>query len=130
MAEVDEIKALEAVLDGFCVGTVSSLTGDCDLVITATGVPSVVDEEALSNVRDGTLLANAGHFDREFDLPALDEMTVGTEELATHRAEHTPRRPPSRRHRARPHGEPRRTATQRQLHRVDGPGVRVASTLP
>ena len=89
VAEVDEIMALEAAVDGFRVGTVSSLIGECDLVITATGAPSVVDGEALSNVRDGTLLANAGHFDWEIDMPALDGMTVGTEELGNTIERHT-----------------------------------------
>lgn len=89
VAEVDEIKALEAAVDGFRVGTVSSLIGDCDFVITATGAPSVVGEEALAKARDGTLLANAGHFDWEIDMPALDEMTVGTEELGNTIERHT-----------------------------------------
>lgn len=78
VAEADEIKALEAAVDGFPVGSVHEMIGVANLVITATGAPRVVDEAALSLLQDGALLANAGHFDREIDLEALDGMTAKT----------------------------------------------------
>ena len=77
VSEIDEIKALEAAVDGFRVGLVDELVGDADVVITATGSPGVVGAAAISRLRDGAILANAGHFDWEIDLDALDAQTTG-----------------------------------------------------
>jgi adenosylhomocysteinase len=76
VAEPDEIKALEAALDGFQVGEVIELIRAADVVVTATGVDHVVGAVALSVAPDGVLLGNAGHFDREIDVPALDAATA------------------------------------------------------
>ncbi len=76
VAEVDEIKALEAAVDGFRVGSVEEMIGGVDVVITATGFQNVVGESAITRMRDGVLLANAGHFDWEIDLGAIDALTV------------------------------------------------------
>lgn len=78
IAEVDEIKALEAAVDGFRVGSVEEMIAHSDLVITATGMKNVVGESAIHRVRDGAILANAGHFDWEIDLAAIDDLTVET----------------------------------------------------
>jgi len=78
VAETDEIKALEAAVDGFPVGSVHEMIGAANLVVTATGAPRVVDEAALRLLPDGALLANAGHFDWEIDLEALDGLTART----------------------------------------------------
>ncbi len=75
VAEIDEIKALEAALDGFRVGTVQDLIGSADVAITATGSPGVVGDEVLALAPAQLLLANAGHFDNEIDLDALDHRT-------------------------------------------------------
>jgi adenosylhomocysteinase len=71
VAEVDEIKQMEAALDGFRVGSVHELIRDADVVITVTGVENVVDAEALAEASSGVLLANAGHFPIEIDVPHL-----------------------------------------------------------
>jgi len=71
VAEVDEIKRLEAALNGFRVGSVPELIRDADVVITVTGAEKVVDAEALAEVSSGVLLANAGHFPFEIDVPYL-----------------------------------------------------------
>jgi adenosylhomocysteinase len=71
VAEVDEIKQMEAALDGFRVGSVHELIRDADVVITVTGVENVVDAEALAKASSGVLLANAGHFPIEIDVPHL-----------------------------------------------------------
>jgi len=76
VAEVDEIKAMEAAVDGFRVGSVEEMIGGVDVVITATGSKNVVGETAITRMRDGVLLANAGHFDWEIDLAAIDALTV------------------------------------------------------
>ena len=76
VAEIDEIKALEAALDGFRVGDVATLIADADVAITATGVDGVIGVDELGLAPDGILLANTGHFDREIDVPALNAQTA------------------------------------------------------
>ena len=76
VAEPDEIKALEAALDGFQVGDVVDLIPHADVVITATGVDHVIGKAAFAAAPEGVLLGNAGHFDREIDVPALDAATA------------------------------------------------------
>lgn len=71
VAEVDEIKMMEAVLDGYQVGAVRELIPDADVVITVTGIENVVDSEALAVAPSGVLLANAGHFPFEIDVPHI-----------------------------------------------------------
>jgi adenosylhomocysteinase len=71
VAEVDEIKMMEAALDGYRVGTVRELIPDTDVVITVTGIENVVDSEALAEAPSGVLLANAGHFPFEIDVPHI-----------------------------------------------------------
>ena len=75
VAEVDEIKRLEAALDGFRVGSVLELIEDADVVITVTGSEKVVDSQALAAAPTGVLLANAGHFPTEIDIGALTAQT-------------------------------------------------------
>lgn len=76
VAEVDEIKRLEAFLSGFPVGDLVELAPDADVVVTATGADRVVDRATLERLKSGTLLVNAGHFPTEIDVPALAAMTV------------------------------------------------------
>ena len=77
VAEVDEIKALEAALDGFRVAdSVAALIADADIALTATGVDGVIGPAELERAPSGILLANVGHFDREIDVPALRAQTA------------------------------------------------------
>ena len=74
--EIDGIKALEAALDGFRVSDVATLIADADVAITATGVAGVIGADELSHAPSGLLLANAGHFSTEIDVPALHAETA------------------------------------------------------
>jgi adenosylhomocysteinase len=77
VAEVDEIKALEAALDGFRVSdSVAKLIADADIALTATGVDGVIGAAELERALSGILLANVGHFDREIDVAALAAQTA------------------------------------------------------
>lgn len=76
VAEVDEIKTLEAALDGFDVGHLDELIEDADIAVTATGEQGVVDIDSLAGARSGIILANAGHFPTEIDLPSLEAACV------------------------------------------------------
>ena len=65
VADVDPVRALEALMEGLNVAPVAEAVRDADLVITATGCADVVPEEALQGAKDGIVLCNAGHFNVE-----------------------------------------------------------------
>jgi adenosylhomocysteinase len=77
VVEVDPVRALEALMDGYQVMTVGQAAGWGDLFITATGNINVFRREHFASMRDGAIMANSGHFDAELDLPALREMAEG-----------------------------------------------------
>jgi adenosylhomocysteinase len=71
VVDIDPVKMNEAWLDGYEVGTMADLSPKADIVVTVTGALHVVRAEHLAVMRDGVLLANAGHFDVEIDKGAL-----------------------------------------------------------
>jgi len=77
VVEVDPVRALEALMDGYQVMTVGQAAPWGDLFVTATGNVNVFRREHFAVMRDGALMANSGHFDAELDLPALREMAEG-----------------------------------------------------
>ncbi|MGH2467051.1 MAG: adenosylhomocysteinase [Candidatus Limnocylindrales bacterium] len=77
IVEVDPIRALEALMDGFEVLTASQAAPWGEIFITATGNLNVFRREHFARMRDGAILANSGHFDSELDLPALRELAEG-----------------------------------------------------
>jgi adenosylhomocysteinase len=77
IVEVDPIRALEALMDGFQVMTVGQAAGWGDLFVTATGNVNVFRREHFEGMKDGAVMANSGHFDAELDLAALREMAEG-----------------------------------------------------
>jgi adenosylhomocysteinase len=70
VVEVDPVKALEAYMDGHRVAGPEGLA-EADVIVTATGGVGVLGRDALALLRDGAVLANAGHDDREIDVEAL-----------------------------------------------------------
>ena len=75
--EVDPVRALEALMDGFEVMTAAEAAPWGELFITATGNVNVFRREHFAAMRDGAIMANSGHFDAELDLKALREMAEG-----------------------------------------------------
>ncbi|MBA2382268.1 MAG: adenosylhomocysteinase [Chloroflexi bacterium] len=75
--EVDPIRALEALMDGFRVMTVAEAAPWGQLFVTATGNVNVFRREHFAVMREGAVMANSGHFDAELDLKALREMAEG-----------------------------------------------------
>jgi adenosylhomocysteinase len=75
--EVDPIRALEALMDGFQVMTAAQAAPWGQLFITATGNVNVFRREHFAAMREGAIMANSGHFDAELDLAALREMAEG-----------------------------------------------------
>jgi adenosylhomocysteinase len=77
VVEVDPVRALEALMDGFRVMTVGDAAPWGELFVTATGNVNVFRREHFAVMRDGVIMANSGHFDAELDLAALREMAEG-----------------------------------------------------
>ena len=72
--EVDPVKALEAIMDGFTVKTSMEAARTGEVFITVTGGLKSIGRQHLEVMRDGAVLANSGHFNVEIDIPALEEM--------------------------------------------------------
>ncbi|MEX1155544.1 MAG: adenosylhomocysteinase [Chloroflexota bacterium] len=81
VVEVDPIRALEAAMDGFRVATASEAATVGDLFIAATGNLHVWGAADFPKMRDGAILANAGHFNDEFDLGALEAQATSSREV-------------------------------------------------
>ncbi len=81
ICEIDPLRALEAAMDGFEVTTVVAAAARGDLFVTATGNVNVIGREAIGKLRDGAILANAGHFNDEIDLKSLSGMSTASREL-------------------------------------------------
>ena len=77
VVEIDPVRALEALMDGFEVMTVGQAAPWGEVFITATGNVNVFRREHFVAMRDGAILANSGHFDAELDLVALRELAEG-----------------------------------------------------
>jgi len=84
VCEVDPIKALEARLDGFEVAPMSEAASRGDLFITATGQTGVIRLEHMKKMKDGAILANAGHFDVEVDVKSLSSNSHSVREVRPH----------------------------------------------
>lgn len=76
VAEVDPVRALEAAMDGYAVMPLREAVEQSDFVVTVTGDKHAVDVVHLEAMKDGCVLANAGHFNVEINLPALEAMSV------------------------------------------------------
>jgi len=75
--EVNPVRAIEALMDGYQVMTAAEAAPWGDVFVTATGNVNVFRREHFAQMRDGAVMANSGHFDAELDLPALREMAEG-----------------------------------------------------
>ncbi|MEU8275080.1 adenosylhomocysteinase [Microbispora bryophytorum] len=74
VTEIDPVKALDAALQGYDVRPMSLAAETGDVFVTVTGNRDVIRAEHLALMKDGAILANAGHFDVEIDVRALEEM--------------------------------------------------------
>lgn len=77
VTEIDPIKALEAAMDGYRVMPMIDAAREGDLFCTVTGNIQVIGEEHFKVMKDGAIVCNAGHFDVEIDLIALDKLAGG-----------------------------------------------------
>jgi adenosylhomocysteinase len=79
VVEVDPHRALEALMDGRDVRSMEEVAPHGDIFVTATGNIQVIRGEHLEKMKDGAILANAGHFNVEIDIPALERLSVKRE---------------------------------------------------
>ncbi len=76
VTEVDPLKALEAVMDGFRVMPMLEAAKIGDFFCTVTGDLNVIDDHDFVVMKDGAIVANSGHFNCEINIPALEAMSV------------------------------------------------------
>ena len=81
VTEVDPVKAIEAVMDGFDVMPMKEAAKVGDFFITVTGCNKVIDEEDFAVIKDGAIMCNAGHFDCEIDMAWLKKNAVESKEM-------------------------------------------------
>ncbi len=89
ITEVDPIKALEAVMDGYQVMPLREAAKIGDIFITLTGDINVISKEELVLMKDGAILGNAGHFNVEIDLQALEGLTEEKRKVREYVEEYT-----------------------------------------
>jgi adenosylhomocysteinase len=83
VTEVDPIAALKAKLDGFSVSQMFSASGIGDVFITTTGCKDVIAGD-ISRMKDGAILANAGHFNVEISIPAIEAQSTSSTRINEH----------------------------------------------
>ncbi|MEE9554838.1 MAG: adenosylhomocysteinase [candidate division Zixibacteria bacterium] len=89
VTEIDPLKALEAVMDGYRVMPMSKAAKLGDLFVTLTGDIDVLRVEHFKVMKDGAIVANSGHFDVEIDLKSLRKMSTKNREIRPNVVEYT-----------------------------------------
>jgi len=89
VTEVDETKALEAVMDGFLVMPMEEAAELGDIFVTLTGNTSVIRKEHMEKMKDGAIVANSGHFNVEIDIQDLEKMAKSKRTLRANLEEYT-----------------------------------------
>jgi len=84
VTEVDPIAALKAKLDGFSVAQMMSASEIGDVFITTTGCKDVIAGDDISRMKDGAILANAGHFNVEISIPAIEAQSASQRQVNEH----------------------------------------------
>jgi adenosylhomocysteinase len=75
VTEIDPVKAIEAVMDGYRVMSMAEATKIGDIFVTVTGNKNVIGREHFNNMKNGAVVANSGHFNVEIDIPTLENMS-------------------------------------------------------
>src|SRR5919198_770884 len=88
ITEVDTIAALKARLDGYSVLKMIKAAPVGDIFITTTGCKDVIVEEDIAKMKDGAILANAGHFNVEISIPALEKLSTNKSSINDHTAQY------------------------------------------
>jgi adenosylhomocysteinase len=89
VTEVEPIRALEAVMDGYTVMPIAEAAKAGDIFITLSGDIHVLDSAHFSEMKDGAIVANSGHFNVEINIPALEKMSKSKRPLRPYVDEYT-----------------------------------------
>ena len=89
VTEVDSVRALEAIMDGYQVTPILEASQIGDIFVTATGDVKVIDGPSLEIMKDGAILANSGHFNAEINIPFLESMSTGKRQVRPSVEEYT-----------------------------------------
>lgn len=81
VTEINPVRAIEAVMDGFEVMPMNEAAKLGDFFVTVTGCDKVIDKDDFAVMKDGAILCNAGHFDCEIDMAGLRKIAVETKEM-------------------------------------------------
>ena len=81
VTEINPVRAIEAVMDGFEVMPMKEAAKTGDFFVTVTGCDKVIDAEDFAVMKEGAILCNAGHFDCEIDMAGLREIAVESREM-------------------------------------------------
>src|SRR5512137_3146895 len=81
ITEIDPVKGIEAVMDGFRVMPMAEAAKEGDVFITVTGNKNVIRGEHFEAMKSGAVVCNSGHFNVEIDIPALERMSSGKREV-------------------------------------------------
>jgi adenosylhomocysteinase len=81
ITEIDPVRAIEAIMDGFQVMPMMEAAAFGDIFVTATGCNDIVTKDSFARMKDGAVLSNAGHFDVEISKPDLDALSTGKREI-------------------------------------------------
>ncbi len=89
VTEVEPLRALEAVMDGFTVTPLLEAVRTGDVIISIAGNKSVIDKAHMEVMKDGAIMANSGHFNVEINIPALEKMSKSKREIRPFTDEYT-----------------------------------------
>ena len=89
VTEVQQIRALEAVMDGYRVMPMSEAAPIGDMFVTATGDISVIRKEHMQKMKDGAIMCNSGHFNVEINIPDLESLTKSKRTMRPNMEEYT-----------------------------------------
>jgi adenosylhomocysteinase len=81
ITEIDPVKGIEAVMDGFRVLPMADAAKEGDVFITVTGNKNVIRAEHFEHMKSGAVVCNSGHFNVEIDIPALERLSSGKREV-------------------------------------------------
>jgi adenosylhomocysteinase len=89
ITEVESTRALEAIMDGFRVMPLIEAAATGDVFITVTGDKNVIDRQHIETMKEGTIMANSGHFNAEINIPALEKLSTSKRRIRSEVDEYT-----------------------------------------
>ena len=89
VTEVDPIAALKAKLDGYSVSRMNEAAAIGDIFVTTTGCKDVIIDRDIAKMKDGAILANAGHFNVEISIPGIEKQMVSKKDINNHTIQYT-----------------------------------------